>query len=437
MNNNMPNGFNNGMPIDNPLNNDPAAMAANQQLIGGQSSVGNGPELMQGMQSAQNERGVMQGMDNVQNSNNPAQGMEIPNPNENNAPMPGQFNTGLNNYTMNVETPSPTELQANTQNPEPQAANFNNEPQAMPDNQMNIPNMVNPMPQPVMNSAPPINPMGPEPNMNNNMFDNLRTEPIMNEPSVNINTPVMNSNMMPQNNDMNLPGSVPEMPTMNEPLPQDQNMNLNIPPVDNIPPVEPNINIAPMDNGMEQNINPNIPQMGNEGSVDLNVPNVNQNANEPEMTPEQTYSNPFAMNNANLGQNLNGQMPNPINEVGQPVMDNVPPMNPMGPGMNVNPVIMDAPPVEPSMATPVMDMPQENQIGSTQDLNSVVNEGPVNIPNNVEPSNEAPINYDDNNFTNEGEPKPSKKFPLSLRETILVTIALIGIIIVVIMYWPN
>ena len=141
------------------------------------------------------------------------------------------------------------------------------------------------------------------------------------------------------------------------------------------------------------------------------------------------------MNNANLQANLNGQMNNEAN---------IPQTNIMGTPINmeqsseINQMTMEEP-----VVSPIMDQPQvsdnvsiNNQIGNTQDLNSFV--GTPQQPefnNNVE----KPIpQMNNNNYQSVDMPQEKvKKFPLSLRETILVTIALIGIVAVVIMYWPN
>ena len=62
------------------------------------------------------------------------------------------------------------------------------------------------------------------------------------------------------------------------------------------------------------------------------------------------------------------------------------------------------------------------------------------MPQQPEPINNMgqPMQQMNNEYQNIEMPQQkAKKFPLSLRETILVTIALIGIVAVVIIYWQN
>ena len=68
----------------------------------------------------------------------------------------------------------------------------------------------------------------------------------------------------------------------------------------------------------------------------------------------------------------------------------------------------------------------DNIIGNTNSLNQSINSN----NNSFNPS------YEENSVSSSYQPQ-KKKFPLSIREMILVAIALIGVIIVVIMYWPK
>ena len=61
------------------------------------------------MQNAQNNGNIMQGFSNVQNPNGVMQGTVEETPNDNTMVMPGQVNSGINNYTMSVETPQQVE----------------------------------------------------------------------------------------------------------------------------------------------------------------------------------------------------------------------------------------------------------------------------------------------------------------------------------------
>ena len=136
MNNNMPNNFNNGMSNNMNDNNNLMAREANEELIGGQSNIGNGPDVMQGVSNVQNDRGIMQGFNNVQNPNGVMQGMEsVAQDMNNSVPMPGQFNAGVNNYTMQVERPQ--------ENPVPNEPIMPNVEPQMPNSDMNIPNFNN------------------------------------------------------------------------------------------------------------------------------------------------------------------------------------------------------------------------------------------------------------------------------------------------------
>ena len=419
MNNNIPNNFDNGMSNTNNFNNDPMIAQANEQLVGGQSSVGNGPDLMQGMQNTQNNGNIMQGFSNVQNPNGVMQGTVEEIPNNNTMVMPGQVNSGINNYTMSVETPQQEANEINVPqepiNEMPQVDNapsFNETP-TIQDNQMNIPNFNNPI-------------MQPEMNMNQNVNDNFREEAPVNPIDMGtinnpIPTPEVNTNM-----------DTPNVPNVEIPnVDTNQNINVDIPSVnienniDSMTPNIPDVSIPQMD------VNANIPNMGEEV------------VNKPEEAT-QTFSNPFAMNNESLQQNLNGQMNNqfdnvmPYQNIPQEPINEMPQMNnTMGIDRNINnnqTINNNAPIIDP-MISPVMDMPNNNEISNTQDLNTIA-EQPIDNSNNIGLMNNEPeMPQMNNNYEDVSEAKPAKKFPLSLRETILVTIALIGIVIVIIMYW--
>lgn len=446
MNNNMPNNFNNGMSNNMNDNNNLMAREANEELIGGQSNIGNGPDVMQGVSNVQNDRGIMQGFNNVQNPNGVMQGMEsVAQDMNNSVPMPGQFNAGVNNYTMQVERPQ--------ENPVPNEPIMPNVEPQMPNSDMNIPNFNNSQPMNInAEGIPTNNQTMPQMSINNNIFEGLRDDNQAKEPINNLNQGLDTINDFNRPVvDVGVPSGAEFSTQVNEqpemPLPQNENVL-----------TEP-INGAPQETSQSFNVNPSIdlntpnidaPTVGiSNESENPSIPNIDiSNINEENINNEVTNANiqnsidntskipnPFAMNNANLQANLNGQMNNEAN---------IPQTNIMGTPINmeqsseINQMTMEEP-----VVSPIMDQPQvsdnvsiNNQIGNTQDLNSFV--GTPQQPefnNNVE----KPIpQMNNNNYQSVDMPQEKvKKFPLSLRETILVTIALIGIVAVVIMYWPN
>ena len=79
---------------------------------------------------------------------------------------------------------------------------------------------------------------------------------------------------------------------------------------------------------------------------------------------------------------------------------------------------------------------KSSMIGSTRDLNSSIRGiRPTNIDSGISSVGQVEMNTPQQVDTSY-EPQ-KKKFPLSLREIILVSIAIIGVIVVVIMYWPK
>ena len=79
---------------------------------------------------------------------------------------------------------------------------------------------------------------------------------------------------------------------------------------------------------------------------------------------------------------------------------------------------------------------KSSMIGSTKDLNSSIGGiRPTNIDSGISSVGQVEMNTPQQVDTSY-EPQ-KKKFPLSLREIILVSIAIIGVIVVVIMYWPK
>ena len=449
MNNNMPNNFNNEMPNNMNYNNDPMVQKANEQLIGGQSNIGNGPEVMQGISSVQNDRGIMQGYNNIQNPNGVMQGIENgSNDLSNPAPMPGQFNSGINNYTMQVESP-----QENSVSNEPIIPNI--EP-TMPNNDTSVPGLNNQQPMNInVENVPANSSVMPQMNMdsNSNIFTGLRTDNQANESINNFYQNIENPNSFQRPIvDVDVPNNQETNTMVNEqtvnPAPSNENILNNA------------IDTVPQSFDINQNMELNTPNIeaptADVANINQSMPNVDiSNINEENINNEATNNNiqsamestpkiqnPFAMNNANLQANLNGQMNNETQIPQTNIVDT--PINPM-PEVNsvnmdqsneINQMTMGEPIVSPVMdQSPVMNnMNINNQIGNTQDLNSYIQTPQQPGFNNMmQASPQMNSNYENIEMPQE----KVKKFPLSLRETILVTIALIGIVAVVIMYWPR
>lgn len=235
MNNNMPNNMGNGGPV-NPLAN-----AANEQLAGGQSTVGNGPSLMQGAPGAQNVPGVMQGAPDVQNVPGVMQGAVNPNPvPDSPAVMPGQGVSGINANTMQVEE--------KTEDPGVVA----------------VPNFGNATaPEAAVNAVP--------------VPDPVQSAPVVPEPMPNPNTVLDNS----------IGGAPIQGPEMNAPL------GMGVPNGPMPAPGNPMSNPANVI-GVDSGLNPNGPEINN-GPID----SMNQIGN-----PGQPNPMPVPpVNNTNVGMN--------------------------------------------------------------------------------------------------------------------------------------
>ena len=173
MNNNMPNNFNNGIPNNGGNNSmgggvpNPTQNAAKEQLMGGQSAVGNGPSVMQGAPGVQNTPGAMQGVGSVSNTPNVMQGAPAPKP-EMGPAMPGQGNSGINAMTMQkeeVKKDSPDVVSI------PNFASNIPEPPAAPQPQFGVVQTPNPMPgpNPMPNANMPNQIGNPDGPLNNTM----------------------------------------------------------------------------------------------------------------------------------------------------------------------------------------------------------------------------------------------------------------------------
>lgn len=345
MNNNMPNNFNNGMPNNNPVNGGlNPQQQAKEQLVGGQSAVGNGPSVMQGQPNVQNDRGVMQGMANVPNTPGVMQGNAMPNKPEVPPVMPGQNHSGINAVTMQKEE---------VKKDEPGV--------------VSIPNFDAAAPEPPKPAQP--NPaQGPKPTPMNNMNQSMNNNP-MNQ----INTPNIG-------------------PSVNE-----------------IKPVEP---VKP------EPINDNV-GINSMNQVGANPSNNSVMQNEPVEQKKPLSDNVIGNNSIN-------QAPNPMEQVNNQNLNNFPfeninqmnepkPQSTMGSTMNNQNVIGNAP----------KDLNDPLTGGANNNLNRGMSQVGVTQMNNSE------------NDVVEMPETPTKKFPLSTREMILIGVALVGIIAVVIMYWPK
>ena len=388
-NNGMPNGFNNipGGIGDNSNSNNPMVDQANAALMGGQNNSVNNSSVMEGFSNVQNENNIVQGLGNVQNEPNVMQGMVSNSFEGNNASniMPGQTHSGINSYTMQSEN-NQSESESNQ-------------------------NFVNELPE---------------------------QSPVVGEP--NIVTPSVETPNVEFNNDVNIDAPAPEPKTPNPFL----NKFIN----------ENNANM----NNIEEPVNPIINNMASETSVETPNFNTMPNMNEP------VINTPVMPETNNNGLNFNATPSVAVEPVQEPTTSDIPsvdisttnsePINPAeievvpaqnyGP-INVEPVINTEPVIpavnavpQPNMQMDDMNNQVQNNMGmnsaidNTRDLNNtMIGVSPVNVE-------AAPIQNDINtNMGEEVDLSSKRKFPLSLRETILVTIALIGIIIVIIMYWPN
>lgn len=142
-----------------------------------------------------------------------------------------------------------------------------------------------------------------------------------------------------------------------------------------------------------------------------------------------------------LNNNLNGNYNNISNNVNSSVNTGIGSMNNSGinsvnneSGSNINSNNMSG--VKAKRPEPMFRDNNQNMIGSTRDLNNAINGiKPTSMSDGVSQVGQMEMN-NKSQFNTSYQP-PKKKFPLSVREMILVSIALIGVVVVVIMYWPK
>lgn len=353
MNNNMPNNFNNGLGNSNPEPNNvnnPMVDKANEQLIGGQSTVGNGPSVMQGMPNVQNERGVMQGIAGVSNGPTVMQGQPSSTTPNQNMGMPGQFNSGINSQTMQVETPK------------------KETPGVVSIPGFDALETANPVVNPTLGNTPFPNPQAPReiPNV-------APTQPINNEIKIpnmlndqnvvnnQINEPV-NSIGTEQKQEPQILGTVPKL----DQNPVTTNPNLN------------NVNANTLNNGINSQVGLEQKQ---EPQIIGTAPKLEQNS--ALTTPSNNIRKSNIVGNINNSSaNVNQGITTPNNTINKEVNSSIG-IKPTSIGGGIS------------------------QVGQTE-MNS-----------NVQMGYQEP---------------PKKKFPLSVREMVLIGIALIGIVVVIIMY---
>ena len=142
-----------------------------------------------------------------------------------------------------------------------------------------------------------------------------------------------------------------------------------------------------------------------------------------------------------LNNNLNNNYNNISNNVNSSVNTGIGSMNNSGinsvnngSGSNINSNDMGG--VKSKRPEPMFRDNNQNMIGSTRDLNNAINGiKPTSMSDGVSQVGQMEMNNKPQ--VNTSYQPPKKKFPLSVREMILVSIALIGVVVVVIMYWPK
>ena len=142
-----------------------------------------------------------------------------------------------------------------------------------------------------------------------------------------------------------------------------------------------------------------------------------------------------------LNNNLNSNYNNISNNVNSSVNTGIGSMNNSGinsvnneSGSNINSNNMSG--VKAKRPEPMFRDNNQNMIGSTRDLNNAINGiKPTSMSDGVSQVGQMEMN--NKSQVNTSYQPPKKKFPLSVREMILVSIALIGVVVVVIMYWPK
>ena len=320
--------------------------------------------------------------------------------------------------------------------------------------------------------------------MNNNIPNNLNNDPMGNNNQVpNPGMAQANEQLMggqsqvgPENNIMQGMAGVPNTPT---PMQGMEN-----------PVVTPGImQGAPME---QAPVEPQMPGQGNSGINGLTMQMEPQAPVAPEPVMPQANTPEPAMPEAPVVENtmsapidnnpIDGAIPNvmanfansvpaaPLDQTNQIPNVGIEPQAPVAPEpvmpqAPVEPVIPEAPAADGlnnPMVSPIMGAPAPEMNQAPNNMNVIGNPEPVNampeqpvqqdipVQNTIGAEPQASIEPAANTIGNpqpqeaqpvaengEFEEMPQKKFPLSKRETILVSIALIGIIAVIIVYWPR
>lgn len=436
MNNGMPNNMNGNGSYNNG-GNSYAADRANAQMVSGQSSVGNGSGMMQGFSGVQNERSAMQGMTNVQNNPGVMQGNNVPNQNAQLNQMPGQNHSGVNNYTMQKEEVKPVEsgvvsvpgFDSPSQNT-PSVPNFDNMPnQNIGSSSNRYNNLSNNSVNQNVNST--FNDMS---NVNSNVVNNTPFSEI-NSNNIYGNSADVNSNVY---GGVNNTVSKPEVGVNEQkPLSGDSSLNNSISSSGNGNAFD-RLNSAINDNyGSAASNKPVSTQVGN--GIGSSVSSVNSigtsnsygtsgvsssvvnGTHDSDKKPDGvSIPKPAGMESLNnIGGSVNNSGINSVNN---------------GSGSNINSNDMGG--VKSKRPEPMFRDNNQNMIGSTRDLNNAINGiKPTSMSDGVSQIGQMEMN--NNSQVNTSYQPPKKKFPLSVREMILVSIALIGVVVVVIMYWPK
>ncbi len=183
----------------------------------------------------------------------------------------------------------------------------------------------------------------------------------------------------------------------------------------------------------------NVNSNTSNSTYDINKKPADVNASK--STGIESLNNTSGGLNNNLNSNYNNISNNISNNVNSSVNTGIGSMNNSGinsvnneSGSNINSNNMSG--VKSKRPEPMFRDNNQNMIGSTRDLNNAINGiKPTSMSDGVSQVGQMEMN-NKSQFNTSYQP-PKKKFPLSVREMILVSIALIGVVVVVIMYWPK
>lgn len=168
----------------------------------------------------------------------------------------------------------------------------------------------------------------------------------------------------------------------------------------------------------------------------------------PKSTGMDSLNNTSGGLNNNFNNNLNSNYNNTSNNVNSSVSTGIGSMNNSSSNVNnsglnsinndsgINSNSNNIGGVKSKRPEPMFRDNNQDMIGSTRDLNNAINGiKPTSMSDGVSQVGQMEMNNKPQ--VNTSYQPPKKKFPLSVREMILVSIALIGVVVVVIMYWPK